>query len=141
MTKAREIFLSIGLIVFVMSALVFAIDEIVAAMNSYKTVFEYDIFGELGDWFWICVDIFMVPVPFLLSELSLIINGYILSTKEEQKSRKNLSIVALVLAILVIAVILLVKMGCFEYRINNIILLAVWPIVIASFVLSGIKRK
>lgn len=141
MTKVREIFLSFGLILFVMSALVFAIDEIVAAMNSYNTVFKYEFFGGFGDWFWICVDVFMVPVPFLLSELSLITNGHILLTKEEQKARKNLSIVALALAILVMVIILLVKMGCFEYRINNMILLAIWPIVIASFVLSITNRK
>ena len=141
MAKAREIFLSIGLIVFVMSALVFAIDEIVAAMNSYNTVFKYEIFGGFGDWFWIFLDIFMVAVPFLLSELSLMINGYILLTKEQPKARKNIAVVSLIFAFLVMVIIFLVKMRCFAYSVNNIILMTGWPLIVASFVLLGIKIK
>lgn len=141
MKKVRKIFLCIGLIIFAVSLVAFVIDAIMSAINSYSIALEDDIYGTAGEWFWICLNIVLIPIPFLLSEISLIKNGYILLTNVQLKKRKIFCTISSILALSVIVMILLVKNGCFEYRASNTILLTLWPIVIASFVLGSIQKE
>lgn len=139
MKKARIIFLCIGFIIFAISFAVFAIDEVESAINSIAVAQNDDIFGASGEWFWISLNVSLIPLPFLLSELSLIKNGYVLLTSGQPKARKTLCIISSILSLLIIVMILLVKNRCFEYHICERILLALWPILIASFILGFIR--
>lgn len=138
MKKVQTIFLCIGLLIFAVSFVVIAIDETASAMKSIAIAREDDIYGAIGEWFWICLNVVFIPIPFLLSELSLIRNGYILLKDSQPKAKKVLCIISSILALLVIIMVLLVKERYFEYIVNNTILLTLWPCVIVSFILGFI---
>jgi hypothetical protein len=140
MKKVQKVVLVIGLIVFAISVVACAIDTVISAIHSNAIAQADDIYGAAGEWFWIGLNVVLMPIPFLLSELSLIRNACLLLTEEQPKARNVFYIISSLLALLVIVMVWLVKIGCFEYRVNNTILLTLWPSVIVSFLLGG-KRN
>ena len=140
MKKVRSIFLCIGIIMFAISLIAFTLDSVTSAISSYRIALKDDIYGSSGEWFWIFCNIILIPIPFLLSEISLIRNGFVILTKEQPKVRKILCCFSSVLALFVIIMIILVEKGIFEYAVMNRILFALWPVLIVSFVL-GRKQK
>lgn len=145
MKKVRSIFLCIGIIMFAISLIAFTIDSVTSAISSYRIALKDDIYGSSGEWFWIFCNIILIPIPFLLSEISLIKNSFVILTKEQPKVRKISCCFSSVLALFVIIMIILVEKGIFKYAVNyyavnNRILFALWPVLIVSFVL-GRKQK
>ena len=90
MKKVRSIFLCIGIIIFAISLIAFTIDSVTSAIISYRIALNDDIYGTSGEWFWTFLNIIFFPIPFLLSEISLIRNGFVILTKEQPKVRKIL---------------------------------------------------
>lgn len=136
MEKAKKIFLYIGIAVFIVTFIYFAIDAVMSARASLEYAREVDIFGGDAQWFWIGINILAVPVPILLSEIIMIKNGCILLSKDESKSKKVLSIISSVLLILVAVMIIIAVNDFVEYKIACTILLSLWLPIIASFILT-----
>lgn len=155
MKKVKKIFLYISITVFAVSFAVIAINEVSLAKRLYDKAAQ-----ENSGLFWYMAestlfeDIVFVAVPFLLSELSLIKNGYTLLTKGQSKARKVLCVISSILALLAISAIILANNQSFnnylsDLSLSNIsiqplkvigsILFITWPVLIASFVLGFIR--
>lgn len=137
MKKAQKIFLFIGFAVLVITFVFFAINTVLTFVDSYSTASNDDIYGASGEWFWILLNFLLIPVPFLLSELSLIKNAYLLLGDQTAKHKKICCCVSSFLALFVIVMIILVETQNFGFRTNNTILLTLLPATVVSLVLSG----
>ena len=137
MKKAQKIFLFIGFSVLAVTFVFFAIDTVLTAICSYPTASNDDIYGASGEWFWILLNVILIPVPFLLSELSLIKNGYLLLGDQTTKHKKICCCVSSFLALFVIVMIILVETQNFGFRTNNTILLTLLPTTAVSLILGG----
>lgn len=137
MKKVQKLFLWFSLLTFVISVVVCVYDVVVSSLNSMTH--EDDIYGSTGAWFWLCLNVILITIPFLLSEISLIKNLYIFLKKELSKIRKIFITISSVLSLCVIVMIILIENALFEYGVGNTILLILWPTIIASFILGAIR--
>lgn len=137
MKKAQKIFLFIGFAVLAITFVFFAINTVLTFVDSYSTASNDDIYGASGEWFWILLNVILIPVPFLLSELSLIRNGYVLLDAETPMAKKLRCCISSVLALFVIVMIILVETQNLGFRTNNTILLTLLPTTAVSLILGG----
>ncbi|MEE1019110.1 MAG: hypothetical protein UH824_06490 [Acutalibacteraceae bacterium] len=155
MKKARTIFLCIGLLIFAVSFVVIAINTTNIAQEAYERATK-----ENSGPFWaaanftVSFEIIFFAIPFLLSELSLIKNGYTLLKDGQPKARKVLCIISSILALLAIFAIILANNQGFQsfltelsftnssinsVRIIERILFSAWLVLIVSFILGFIR--
>ena len=141
MKMVRKLFLCFGLLTFVISVVICVYDIFVSSLNTIAIAQKDDIYGSKDVWFWICLNVILITIPFLLSELSIIKNIYMLLKKELSKTKKFLIIISSILSLGVIVMIILIENKIFQYRVGNTILLTFWPTIILSFALGSVHRK
>ena len=157
MRKSQKIFLCISL-------LIFAVSFVVIAINTYNiTQEEYEIAAKHNEgMFWAAADfavygeIIFFAIPFWLSELSLIKNGYTLLKEGQPKAKKVLCIISSILALLAIFAIILANNQGFQNFLTELsytnssiqstkiigsILFSAWLVLIVSFVLGCIRIR
>ena len=141
MKMVRKLFLCFGLLTFVISVVICVYDIFVSSLNTIAIAQKDDIYGSKDVWFWICLNVILITIPFLLSELSIIKNIYMLLKKELSKTKKFLIIISSILSLGVIVMIILIENKIFQYRVGNTILLTFWPTILLSFALGSVHRK
>ena len=140
MKLARAIFFWVVLTILAVSLVAAAVDMVQMAKSAYTKSQEVDIYAHGEAWVGMALNVCLVPVPFLLSEWFLLRNGCALFTKE---SRKAFCILSSLLALLVIGVVVFMEVRDypFSYKMNNNIMLSLWPMLILSFVLGRLGRR
>ena len=135
MKDARKCFLYIGFTIFAISLALLTINEVNSIINSYnhsKNVVGRVLLAE--EMFWACVSIFLKPLPLLISELSLIKNGYVILSVDQTKTRKKLCIISSILAIIPIFIVLFADNIFISFANKVSALFVNWLIIVVSFV-------
>ena len=157
MRKSQKIFLCIGFLVFAVSFVLIAINTYNIAQEEYERAARENsgMFRAAAD-FTVFVEIIFFAIPFWLSELSLIKNGYTLLKDGQSKARKVLCIISSILALLAISAIILAHNQSFygflhdlSYTNNSInpirivecIQMSTYPTLLVSFVLGCIRIR
>lgn len=157
MRKKQKIFLCIGLLIFALSFVVIAINTYNIAQEEYEIAAKHNegMFWAAAD-FAVYGEIIFFAIPFWLSELSLIKNGYTLLKDGQSKARKVLCIISSILALIAISAIILAHNHSFHSFITKLshtnssiqstkiigsILFSSWLVLIVSFVLGCIRIR
>ena len=150
MKKVRTIFLIIGLIAFAASLICASIMFAKEANKLNVQEIEPGTEGDLLNKFFspsdiLFIDFVIFVMPFILSEIILLKNVYVLLTPEQALSRIIFCVLSSVLAMLIIIVLILWFIGCFDhlrYDTCMDIIGSLIPCLIVSFLLGLLgKRK
>ncbi len=150
MKKVRTIFLIIGLIAFAISFISASIGLAKYANECYAQEIVPGTEGDLRNKFvtpdeYIFIALVIYVMPFILSELMLLKNFYVLLTPEQALSRIIFCVLSSVLAMLIIIVLILWFIGYFDhlrYDIGMDIIGSLIPCLLLSFLLGLLgKRK
>ncbi len=129
MKIARTVILWLGLTLFVISFVILTIIMIQSSIVDYNQALEDDIYGTSGFGFVVFVNIVMVPMPILLSELSLIRNVYVILTPNAPKGRLIRCCVSTALTLVAFFMIVFIQIVEIEYRVG-------WSLALLSFAIA-----
>ena len=99
MKKFQQLFLWLGIATVVASIALITVTSVKDIKASYEFVQGKDLYKNIGEfWLWQFLGIIFAKCPIILSEISLIKNGYVLFIKELSKSKKIYCIISFILA-------------------------------------------
>lgn len=140
MKKFQKIFICAGIIVIAVSIVIIVIDFFNDTKNSYEYALENDAYKNISEfWFWCFLGNIFIKGPLILSEISLIKNGYIFLINEQTKLKKIRCLISSVLAIVVLVLLYISENRKYMYHMRQNYIIIAWSVLMMSFVVGKMK--
>lgn len=142
MKKNQKKFLCVGILVVMVSIVIILIEFFDDLMTSYEHALKSDVYKNTSEfWFWCVLELILTKVPLILSEISLIRNGYLLMVKGQLKSNKIFCFISLMLAVTVLVFLYISVNSNYMYHMRQNYIMASWLLLLISFVLECVRYK